>query len=273
VKRAGFRIVQCLVIALSGVAAIPAVAQETAPAGGPPATPAPGGRDNRRLFQRFAEDAAIASAGWAEGQFVYTNFPGDGTGEFLGGQFAFGVSDQVEAGLRLGWANVNASDAPEGSGLSDIDIYGKYRFHGRASHCAVGALVKAATGDPEKGIGTGGTDVEGFGSCRADLKSVTVTGNAGARYNGATDSPLPDSTPSFLLGGGLLMPLAPRLTLVIEASYESERLKGAGSDVRLTLGAQYGGPAPGLGFRGAIALPLSDGAPDFQGIFGAVYIY
>jgi hypothetical protein len=273
VSRADLRRVPVFLAALAMLCATaPVVAQEQPVSGAAP-RPASSGRDTRRLFQRFAEDAAIVPAGWVEGQFVYTNPAGDGTNEFLGGQFAFGVTDQVEAGLRLGWGHVDASDGPDGSGLSDIDIYGKYRFHGSASRCAVGALIKAATGDEDKGLGTGATDVEAFGACRADLQAVTVVGNAGLRYNGATDPPLPDAKNSMLLGGGLLMPVAPQVTLIIEATWESERLDGAGADARLTIGAQYGGPAPGLGFRGALAAPLSQGAPDFQVLFGAVYTY
>jgi hypothetical protein len=238
-----------------------------------PAAARPTTRDTRRLFQRFAEDAAIVPAGWAEGQFVYTNLSDSGTHQFLGAQLAFRLTDQAEAGLRLGWENLDASDAPDGSGLADIDLYGKYRFHGGAGHCAIGGLVKAPTADEDKGLGTGSADVEVFGACRADLKAASATANAGARYNGSTDAPLPDSQASVLLGGGLLIPTGQRATIVIEATYESQRFDGAGSDARLTLGMQWSPPAPGLGFRGAVALPLSDAAPDSQVLFGAVWLY
>jgi len=54
-----------------------------------PAAARPTSRDARRLFQRFAEDAAIVPAGWAEGQFIYTNLSDSGTHQFLGAQLAF----------------------------------------------------------------------------------------------------------------------------------------------------------------------------------------
>ncbi len=238
-----------------------------------PAAARPTSRDARRLFQRFAEDAAIVPAGWAEGQFIYTNLSDSGTHQFLGAQLAFRLTDQAEAGLRLGWANLDAGDDPDGSGLDDIDLYGKYRFHGGAGHCAIGGLVKVPTADEDKGLGTGSADLEVFGACRADLKAASATANAGVRYNGSTDAPLPDSQASVLLGGGLLIPTGPRATVVIEATYESERLDGAGSDARLTLGMQWSPPAPGLGFRGAVALPLTSAAPDSQIFFGAVWLY
>jgi hypothetical protein len=269
---------QPVALAVGLLAAIaPAAAQAPDETGAPqapgPAAVAPTNRDARRLFQRFAEDAAIVPAGWAEGQFAYTNLSDSGTHEFVGAQLAFRLTDQAEAGLRLGWAHLDASDVPNGSGLSDIDVYGKYRFHGAAGRCAVGGLVKAPTADEEKGLGTGSADVEAFGACRADLKAASAIANAGVRYNGSTDAPLPDAQASVLLGGGLVIPTGARTTVVIEATYESERLDGAGSDARLTLGMQWSPPAPGLGFRGAVGLPLSDAAPDSQILFGAVWLY
>jgi hypothetical protein len=182
---------QPVALALGLMAAVvPAAAQAPDQSGAPQAaSPAPPtNRDARRLFQRFAEDAAIVPAGWAEGQFAYTNLSDSGTEEFLGAQLAFRLTDQAEAGLRLGYAHLDAGDAPDGSGLSDIDVYGKYRFHGGAGRCAVGGLVKAPTADEEKGLGTGAVDIEAFGACRADLKAASATANAGVRYNGSTSA-------------------------------------------------------------------------------------
>jgi hypothetical protein len=277
------------ILALGALVAVasPAAAQpQTPPAESPPyeapppdtgtptrAPSAPGNRDARRLFQRFAEDAAIVPGGWTEGQLIYTDLGDGDNNQLLAALIAFRVSDQVEAGLRLGYERQAADPGPDGSGLSDIDLYGKYRLHGGASRCALGGLLKVPTGHEEEGLGTGKTDVEGFAACRADLQAVTVTGNVGLRYNGNPDAPLPDSEASVRAGGGLLLPAGAKMTFVIEATYESQRLDGAGADARLTLGWQGVARAPGFGFRGALALPLSDGAPDFQLFFGAVYLY
>ena len=277
------------ILALSAMVAVasPAAAQPQTPqpepppyeapppeTGVPPRAPsAPGHRDARRLFQRFAEDAAIVPGGWTEGQLIYSDLDDGDSNQLLAALIAFRVTDQVEAGLRLGYERQAADPGPDGSGLSDIDLYGKYRLHGGAGRCALGGLVKVPTGHQEEGLGTGKTDVEGFAACRADLQAVTVTGNVGLRYNGNPEAPLPDSQASVLAGGGLLLPVGASITCVIEASYESQRLDGAGADARLTLGMQGVARAPGFGFRGALALPLSNGAPDFQIFFGAVYLY
>jgi hypothetical protein len=251
---------------LAAASVTPLHAQSTA------AAPA-GDRDGRRLFQRFAEDSAVIPGGWIEGVFTYENQPDEADRYFAGGQFAFSLGKAAEAGLRMGWARQEVQDGPHGSGLDDIDVYGKYRFHGGAGPCAAGGLLKFATGNEEKGIGTGATDVEGFFACRADFSAVTLAGNLGARYNGDPDPPLPQANASMLAGGAILIPAGVRTTFVIEATWESERLDGAGTDSRLTLGYSGAGPGPGFGFRGAIALPLANGAPDYEVIFGAVWVY
>jgi hypothetical protein len=238
-----------------------------------PAGAAAGDRDGRRLFQRFAQDAAIMPGGWIEGVFTYANQPDEAERFFVGGRLAFQMGARGEAGLRLGWARQETVDGPDGSGLDDIDVYGKYRFRGAGGQCAAGGLLKIATGDEENGIGTGATDVEGFFACRADFAAVTLAGSLGARYNGDPDPPLPPANASLLAGGAILIPAGARTTFVIEGTWETERLDGAGTDSRLTLGYSGAGPDPGFGMRGAIALPLASGAPDYEILFGAVWVY
>ena len=237
------------------------------------AASAPPDRDARRLLQRFVEDAAIVPGGWTEGQITYANLPDDQSRWSIGTILAFKVTDQIEAGLRLAYLSVDAGEEPDGSGLSDIDLYGKYRFHGGAGRCALGGLIKAPTADEEEGLGTGKADVEGFFACRADLQAVTLAANVGARYNGDPDPPLPAANASLLAGGALLLPTGANTTFLIEATYETERLDGSGTDARLTLGYQGVAERPGFGFRGGVSLPLSDRAPDYEVLFGAVYLY
>ncbi|HEV8120511.1 MAG TPA: hypothetical protein VGQ67_05925 [Candidatus Polarisedimenticolia bacterium] len=231
-------------------------------------------RDAQRLFQRFAEDAAIIPGGWVEGRFSWEHFNGGADRFLLGGLFAFRVAEGAEVGLDFGYEDVDLNEPDlNGSGLSDINVYGKYRLRGGTSPCALGGLVKIPTADDTKGLGTGKLDFEAFGSCRADLSAVTLTGNLGARYNGSPDPPFPDSRASVLAGAGLIFPAGRRMSVVLEASWESERLDGAKNDARLTLGVQGVNARPGWGLRGAVVLPLNDSELDYQGLFGAVYIY
>jgi hypothetical protein len=249
--------------------ATPALAQ---PAGG--GARGSNDRDARRLLQRFVEDAAIIPGAWVEGQYVYQNLPGANSRHFAGPLIAFRLVDNVEAGIRFGYLKVDYDSGPDGSGLSDFDIYAKYRFPGGgARRGAVGALIKVPTADEEEGLGTGKADVEVFGAWRADLEAVSLVGNVGIRFNGNPDPPLAESQDSILLGAALLLPARSSLSFLVEATFESERTEGGDSDARLTLGVQGFGMDRGGGLRGGISIPLSDGAPDYEIIFGAAFVY
>ena len=248
-------------------------AEAAPPATTPQYRPAPSDRDARRLFQRFAEDAAIIPGGWVEGLFSFEHFDSGAERAFLEGLFAFQVGEANEAGLRFGfeWLNADASDL-DGNGLADIDVYFKHRFAG-PSPCAIGGLLKLPTAKEDEGLGTGKADFELFGACRANLDAVSFTANAGARYNGDPDPPFPESEVSLLAGAGAIFPVGREISIVIEGTWESERLDGVGNDSRLTIGLQGVAARPGFGFRGALALPLTDAAPDYQVLVGAVYLY
>ena len=243
----------------------------------PGSTAAPPGknladRNERRLFQRFVEDAAVSTGGWIELQYRFDNLQ-DGTQHFLGPLVAFKIVSDIEGGLRFGWQDVNPDSGPNESGFSDVELYAKYRFPGNRARAAVGGLVKLPKGDEEKGLGTGKEDFEVFAGWRADLDAVSIVANAAARFNGDPDPPLPSSSNSFLVGGGFLLPASARTTFVIEATFETERVEGASNDSRLTLGLQHRGRERHGGLRGAVAIPLSDGAPDYQVIAGAYFTY
>ncbi len=267
------RFVMVLLLACPWAPAARVLAQ-TPPAGtaGAPSGKDMADRNDRRLFQRFVEDAAVSPGGWIELQYRYDNLE-EGSRHLLGPVVAFKIVDDVEGGLRFGWQDVNPDAGMNESGLSDIDLYAKYRFPGARARSAVGALLKLPTADEEKGLGTGKQDVELFAAWRADLEAVSIVANAGVRFNGDPDPPLPPTDDSILLGGALLLPATPGLTFAIEATYETERFEGAGSDARLTLGAQARGRGGRGGLRGAIAFPLSDGAPDYEVIVGGFLTY
>ena len=259
-------------IVAGSTSALRAQAPEASAAGArPPGTVAPD-RGNRRLFQRFVEDAAITPGGWVEGQYLYENLP-DGARHFAGPLLSFKVVTDLEAGMRFGFLHLRPDACPTESGLSDVDLYAKYRLPGGRGRFALGGLVKAATADEAKGLGTGKTDVEAFGAYRADLEAVTLVANAGIRFNGEPDPPAPSARDSILFGGAIVMPATPTVSFVVEATYESKRRVGGRGDARLTAGLQVFGPQRRGGLRGAVAFPLSDGAPDLQMLLGAFLTY
>ncbi len=251
--------------------AAPTPAATPAPAAAPAGKTSPD-RDWRRLFQRFVEDAAVTPGGWIEGQYSYENLP-DESRHFAGPLIAFKAIKDLEAGLRFGYLNINPDIGSRESGFSDIDLYAKYRLPGGRGRFAFGALVKAATADETKGLGTGKPDLEVFGAYRVDLDAVSLVANVGARSNGNPDPPLPSARDSYLFGGAIVLPVTPAMSFVLEGTFESARKEGAKDDARLTLGTQIFGYQKRGGFRAAVALPLSSGAPDEQIIVGGFLTY
>ena len=229
-------------------------------------------RNERRLFQRFVEDAAVSTGGWAELQYRYTNFS-NGSEHFLGPLVAFKIVNDVEAGLRFGFRDVNPDPGSGASGLSDIDLFAKYRFPGSKGRAALGILAKVPTADEEEGLGTGKSDFELFGAWRADLEAVSIVANAGVRWNGEPDPPLPPTDKSVFVGGGFILPASATLSLILEATYETERFEGASDDARLWLGVQSRRKQGRTGLRGGVAIPLSDGAPDYEVLLGLFLTY
>jgi hypothetical protein len=238
-----------------------------------PAVPGEGDRNARRLFVRFVEDAAVVPGGWVEGQYLYQNLEA-GSRHFAGPLIAFKVVEGVEAGLRFGYVDLRGGQGPDGAGLSDIDLFLKYRLPGKgASRVAIGALLKAPSADEAEGLGTGEPDLEGFVAWRADLEAVTLVASAGARFNGQPDPAFIDTEDSVLLGAAVLLPATERVTFSVEGTYETERLEGDDADGRLTLGLQAFSRRRQGGFRGAVTLPLTDGAPDTELFLGAYLTY
>ncbi|MEK7282390.1 MAG: hypothetical protein AAB249_01155, partial [Acidobacteriota bacterium] len=131
----GYDLVIVLLVSLLPGGAHTALAQ-TPPSGPPGAGPAAGAtkknladRNDRRLFQRFVEDAAVSTGGWAEILYRYTNHS-NGSAHFLGPLVAFKIVNNIEGGLRFGFKDVNPDPGSGESGLSDIDLFAKYRFPG-----------------------------------------------------------------------------------------------------------------------------------------------
>src|ERR1051325_5406626 len=135
------RFVMALIVSSLLPMASPRAQTESPPAAPPLVQPRKmtGDRNDRRLLVRFVEDAAISTGGGVELQYRYDNLS-DGNRHFLGPNVAFKIVNDVEAGLRFGWEDVNPDSGSNGSGLSDVDLYAKYRFPGGRPRTAGGAL-------------------------------------------------------------------------------------------------------------------------------------
>lgn len=279
--------VRSAVSGVCGAAMMAALVSPLAAQDAPP--PSPTGPVSRvsgdtRLFMRFAQDAAVVSSYWLEGQaFLETGQPpydaGSGAGdeaELTGASaiFAMNVAEDFEFGGRLGFLHRDPDRASSESGLGDMDIWGKVRIVTDPVQIALGIDVSLPTGDSDKFLGSGETNVGFFGAVRKDFSWVTLAGNLGLRINQDPDfdNVTLEGKNSVLIGVGALFPVGKDFVLNAEWSQESERYDGLKTDSRLLGGVQYR-RGSGLTWRGAIATGLSDGAPDTEVRGSVVWIF
>ncbi len=257
-----FRILVC------ALACLPAVAQTDRSEQTNPTTRTVGATD--RLFLSFAEEATLVDRQWWEGQAEVQ----DGSGfdaRILRAVAAFQPWAQVEFGGRVGFGDTSLPGTlPDGSGATDLDLWAKYHFgsNGRTEF-AGGGLVTIPTGDDTAGLGYDSFAFGVFGSMRHHGERLVFSGNIGVNRDG--DGQLfgvsLNGETSFTAAAGVLVPSNDRVTFVGEARFQSERFDGFDSDTRLLGGINLGVGKSGV-FRAALALGLTDGAPDGQLIAG-----
>jgi len=252
-------------------------AQDPAPPPSP--SPAPTVTDSRsdRLFLNFLEDAAIVQRQWWEGQLEYTD--GDPIDSvLLRGVVAFQPLASLEVGGRVGFGSTDTpSGYPDGTGATDLDIWGKYYFAtpSGTTEFAAGAVVTVPTGDDTAGLGYDAFALGGFGSMRYNAKRFTLTGKIGLRFNddgsilGSSDV---DGETSASIGAGVIWPWSQAVGFVGELNYEDGRFDGQDPDTRALAGIQWHLSDRSL-LRGSATVGLSDGAPDFQALVGYACIF
>ena len=222
-----------------------------------------------RLFLSFAEEATLVSRQWWEGQAEFQD--GDGfDAKILRGVAAFQPWAQVEFGGRVGFGDSSSGVFPDGSGATDLDLWAKYHFgSGGKTEFAAGGIATVPTGDDAVGLGFDAFSFGAFGSLRHHGDRFMLAGNIGVNVNGngrifGVDI---NGETSFTAGAGILVPGNDRLTFVGEVRLETERFDGFDSNTRL-LGGINLSVGEGQVFRAALALGLTDGAPDGQLIAG-----
>lgn len=245
------------------------------------------GQQQYRFFQFFVEDAAIVPTQWWEGQLRFIsdgqyrsfNVPDSDT-LAISPIVAFSPRDDFEIGAILSVEDIDY-DSPllnekSGSGLSDTDIYGKYRIKKEPFELTFGVLATLPTGDEDEGRGTGKLNVELFGAARKSIEhGMIINGVFGFRLNrdatllGVADL---DAKTSIILGGGFIYPMTQTLALSGEISIESERYENADTDIRVTPGLQFKAFKNSL-MRVGLGVGLTDGAPDFEAIASYVYTF
>lgn len=250
------------VLAVILLASLPAAAQ--APTSG-----------SDRLFLSFFEDATVIESQWWEGQGEYADYDNFDT-LLIRGTAAFQIRKDVEVGGRVGFGSSDSDFFMDGSGATDLDLYGKYYFgaQGGKTEYAAGAVVTIPTGDDSVGLGFDAFGAGAFGSARYRLEGAILTGNVGLRFNGdarvlGVDL---DGEISPFAGFGYIRPLSDEVTFVGEVRFETERFDRGESDVRVLGGINLRSFNRGM-LRAAVGVGLDDGAPDVQFIVGYAHTF
>jgi hypothetical protein len=268
----------CTMTSVVAQNADPAQPASDPPASGQPASQGTSTYGADRLFLQFERDAAIIPHQWWEGQIVFTGSENiDATVAQL--VFALAPAKKVEVGGRVGFGTTNtASDLPDGSGATDLEVWGKWAGTMGASgktELAFGGILNVPTGDDTAGLGTDSWNVAVYGAFRHPLRFAVLTWNIGFRANddgSVVGIPIKGKN-SFFIGGGFLWPISDQFTFVGELVWETERfepvtgqvrsLESFDDDARVLGGINWRPFNTGM-FRGAIAAGLTDGAPDWQ---------
>jgi hypothetical protein len=278
-----------LPFALALLASGPALAQsEPAPAVASTEKP------NMRFIQQFFPDAAIVEKQWYGIELRYQSGAvpplEKADGFIIAPTIAISPFKNLEIGGTAPYVSYDLDDPRprpgdlndfDGeSGLEDLTVWGKYRFfNSNGVSVTAGALLTLPTGSEDDGLGSGNVVPGGFAAVRVKAGDGYFLGEAGIRFNqDATilNSDLSGRNSTFF-GGGYIWEAYENWVVSGEVTAESERYDDSdapfsigSSDFRGTGGIQFLG-LPHQFLRGGVSLGFSDGAPDFELIFGYAY--
>jgi hypothetical protein len=260
------------------LAVAPAVlGAEPEPAPATPASPAASPGITDRLFLAFAQDAAIVPSQWWEGQAEFDDGSSGIPVDVLlaRGVVAFRPVASLEVGGRVGFGKTSApGTAPDGTGATDLDVYGKWVWANAVENLdfTAGVLFTVPTGDDTAGLGFNAFSTQAFGGVRFRLENVVLGTHLGYRFNGDGRFQGVDlqGKGSFEMGVSALFPLANRVSFTGEVLYETSRFEGGEAATQVMAGINWTAFPRGT-FRGAVGGGLTDGAPDFRVILGYAF--
>ena len=251
------------------------------------ALPSSGITQNDRLLQRPEWDGAIMQKYWAEGAVSYESWDFDGADSDvwdLGLTFITSLPNlrKLELGSRIDFLNVDMDGVGDESGISDIDVWGKYQVFATSDFLlSAGMLITLPTGSDEilHPKASGECNVETFAGARYQVnKLLAAIGHVGLRQNGDADvdvGPVKVEIEGELqieIGGGVIYRATPQLLLQGEFNLASEAYDDFDNDIQLRGGADYA-LNPNLHLRGGASIGLDDGAPDLALTLRCAYLF
>jgi len=225
-----------------------------------------------RLFLGFAQDPTLAGQQWWEGQL---NISSQGDLDTVAARLVFALQpfERVEFGGNIGFGDTDLPaplNSLEGSGATDLDLWGKYALGtlDDGSRLAAGVKVTVPTGDDTAGLGEDAFKLGAFVSSRKAFDGFELAGHVGVNFNGdgkiiGVDM---NGKVSAVLGAGMIFRQNDDFSFIVEANLETKQYKDA-ADIGDTDASVLGGVDWRLGgngmLRGSLSLGLTDGAPDY----------
>lgn len=175
------------------------------------------------------------------------------------------IWDRLEFSIGIPYLWLDPDGSDHCNGFGDLQSNFKLRFVDETESfpaLAITAGVKTETGDCEKGLGTGGTDVIANLIVSKTIKKIILYGNLG--YNATGNLPEEESFDFINLGLAGEYALTEKLALVSEI-FSELAIESTDEDdpVEILMGATYTLPT-GTILDCAVAFGLTDGGPDYR---------
>lgn len=221
-----------------------------------------------RLYRSFVEDTAIVDRFRVETQLQRQD--GDSVDRGLlniVGAAQFSAIPEVEFGARISLVGVDVDGGPGGEGIGDTDLWVKYVLGATKDNrheLAFGAKLTVATGDADEGTGLDSDRSKLFVAARREVSWGVLTGNLGLQLNGdgALFGSTLDGKTALSVNAGAIVPWTHGIAFITELGFEGKRFESGEDDTSILGGVNVLLKEGSL--RAALALGLSDGAPDTE---------
>lgn len=233
---------------------------------------------NDRLLRHPEWDGAIVRKPWLETAFTYQRWDSDrieANAWSVGPTFISPwLSNRfIELGGRFDAIYFDPKGADSETGLSDIDVWGKYQLIKNGEYMlSVGALLTLPSGSDKIMLPRSSGEVNGeiFVGGRYNVNaSLAMIAHAALRYNSDRDVIVRNirtevnGNSQFAVGGGAIYEVNSELNLQGEINFATEAYDNYDNDFRLGFGAGYE-LRPDILLKSGLGIGLDDGAPDWD---------
>ncbi len=188
----------------------------------------------------------------------------------IGVAFAVGIAETADIIIGIPYTaydiKVDGVSVAKESGLSDVALELKWRIYEKDGlGFAVKPGVSFATGDDEKGLGTGKTGYSFFAILSKEMKPVTLLANAGYIYN---DNKAGEEKSITHVSAAALFEVAERLNLVMNIGQEKNPDKTADKDPAFALAGVIYGVTESFDIDFGVKKGLNDAEPNIAYMAG-----